>query len=67
MEVTPVQRGMRNITDLARDMVTNVNFFVVQQHTVYGFDGSLSSLSGLIVNKSISLGAALLISSNLAR
>ena len=58
---------MRNMTDLARDMVANVNFFVVQQHTIYSFDGVIGSLSSLVVNKPISLGAALLISSDLAR
>lgn len=47
--------------------MANVDFFVVQQHTIDGFDRSLGGLSSLVVNKSISLGAALFISSNLAR
>ena len=48
-------------------MIANVNFFVIQKHTIDSFDSGLGSLGSLVVNKSISLGIALFISSNLAR
>ena len=48
-------------------MVTDIDFLVIQQHPIHSFDGGLGSLSSFIVDKSVSLGAALFISGNLAR
>ena len=48
-------------------MVTNVNLLIVQKHTIDSLDGSLGSLSGLIVDETVSLGAAMLVGSDLAR
>ena len=53
-------------SDLLRDVVADVHLLVVQKHAVDGLDGSLGSLSGLVVDESVSLGAAMLVGSNLA-
>lgn len=54
-------------TDLLGDVVTDIDLLVVQKHAVDSLDGSLSSLCGLVVNETVALGAALLVSGNLAR
>jgi len=48
-------------------MVTNVYLLVIKQHTIHGFDGSLSSLGSLVVDVTVAAGSALLISGDLAR
>ena len=48
-------------------MVSNVDFLVVQQHTVDGLDSGLGRLSGVIVNETITLGASALVCCDLAR
>lgn len=53
-------------TDLLRDMVPDVDLLVVQKHAIDGFDGSLSSLSGLIVHKTVALRVTLIVSGDLA-
>ena len=46
--------------------MADVHLLVGQKHAVDGLDGGLSSLSGLVVDESVSLGAAMLVGSNLA-
>ena len=54
-------------TCLAGDVVADIHLLVVEQHAVDGLDSSLSSFSGFVVNETITLRAAVFISSNLAR
>ena len=53
-------------TCLARDVVADVDLLIVQKHTVDSLNGGLGRLSSLVVDKAVSLGAAVLISGNLA-
>jgi hypothetical protein len=48
-------------------MVPDVDLFVVEEHAIHGFDGGIGSLSGLIMNKTVSFGATDFISRDLAR
>jgi len=45
----------------------NKHFLVIKQHAIHGTDGGLRSLGGLIMDKTISFGIAVLICGNLAR
>ena len=47
--------------------MTNIDILVVQKHTIDSLDGSVSGLGGLVVDETVTLGTALLISSDLAR
>ena len=46
--------------------MSNVDLFVVQQHSIDSLDSSLRSLRRLIVNEPIAFGPALLVDSDLA-
>jgi hypothetical protein len=48
-------------------VVSNVDLLVVEEHTIDGLDSALCGLRGFIVDKTISLGAAVFIHGNLAR
>ena len=52
---------------LARDVVADVDLFVVQQHAINTLDGSLSRIGGFVMNETIALRATMLVSGNLAR
>jgi hypothetical protein len=52
---------------LARDVMSDINFLIVEKHAVDSLDGTISSLSGLIMNEAIALGASMFVSSDLAR
>lgn len=58
---------MEKTTNLAGNVVSNVYFFIVKKHTVHSLDRSFCSLGSLVVDKSVTLGAALLIAGHLAR
>ena len=47
--------------------MADVDLLVVQQHAIDSLDGSVSGLGGLVVDETVTLGSALLISSDLAR
>lgn len=47
-------------------MVTDVDFLIVQKHAVHSLDGGISSLSSFVVHETITLGATLVISGDLA-
>ena len=47
--------------------MADVDLLVVEQHTVDGLDGSLGSLSSLVVDETVTLRAAVLIGGDLAR
>ena len=47
--------------------MADIDLLVVQKHTIDGFDGSLGSLGGLVVDEAVALGAALLVGGDLAR
>jgi len=47
--------------------MADIDLLVVEQHAVDGLDSTISGLGGLVVNKAIALGAALLIGGDLAR
>ena len=53
-------------TNLLGNVVSNVDFLVVQQHTVDSLDSRLGCLSGLIVYKSVAFGATMLVRGDLA-
>ena len=53
-------------TNLLGNVVSNVDFLVVQQHTVDGLNSRLGCLSGLIVYKSVAFGATMLVRGDLA-
>jgi hypothetical protein len=55
------------VTNLARDVVTDVYLFVVQQHAIDMSDGGIGKLSSLIMHKAIALRTTLLVSGDLAR
>lgn len=46
--------------------MADVHLLVVQKHAIDGTDGSIGRLSSLVVNKAISLGAALFVGSHFA-
>lgn len=52
---------------LARNVMPNIDFLVVQKHPIDGFDSGVGGLSGLIVDIAIATRATLLIGGNLAR
>jgi hypothetical protein len=58
-----VQLGL---TLLARDVVANVDLFVVEKHAIDSFDGVVRSFSSLVVNETVAFGATVLISGDLA-
>lgn len=43
-----------------------IDLFIVQQHTVDGFDGCFCSLGGLVVNETVTLGTTVLVGCNFA-
>ena len=47
-------------------MVADIDLLVVQEHTVDSLDSGLGSLSSLVVDKPVALGAAVLIRGDLA-
>ena len=53
--------------DLLGHVVSNVDLLVVQQHTVDSLDCRLGSLSTVIVDEAVTLGASALICCDLAR
>ena len=46
--------------------MADVDLLVIQQHAVDGLDGSLSSLSSLVMDETVALGAAMLVGGDLA-
>jgi hypothetical protein len=52
---------------LVRDVMTNKNLLIVQQHAIDGLDRIFSSLGGLVVNKSVASGPVVFISRDFAR
>lgn len=54
-------------TNLAGDVVADVDLLVVEQHAVNSFDSIISSLGSLVMDESVALGAALIIGGDLAR
>ena len=55
------------LTLFARDVVTNVNLFIVEQHAVHGLDGILSRFECFVVNKTVSPGMAMFVSCHFAK
>lgn len=55
------------MTDLARDVVANVNLFVVEQHAINRLDGVVGCFSSFIMDETIALGATVFVGSDLAR
>lgn len=53
-------------TNLARNVVTDIDLLIVQQHAIHGLDGVFGSFGSFIVDKTIALGAAVFIGSDLA-
>jgi hypothetical protein len=52
--------------NLFRDVGTDEDLLVVEEHAIDRLDGVLGSLRGLVVDESITLGVALLIDGDLA-
>ena len=48
-------------------MVADIDFLVVQKHTIDGLDSAFSSLRGFVVDETVALGATVFIGRNLAR
>jgi hypothetical protein len=55
-----------SFTNLARNVVTNVDLLVVEQHSIDGLDSIFSGLCGFVVDETIALGSAVLIGSDFA-
>jgi hypothetical protein len=55
------------LTLFARDVVTDVNLFIVEQHAVHGLDGILSRFGCFVVNKTVPPGTAMFVSCHFAR
>lgn len=53
-------------TNLARNVVTNIDLLIVQQHAIDGLDRVFGSLGSFIVDKTIAFRAAVLIGSDFA-
>ena len=47
-------------------MVADIDLLVVQEHTVDSLDSGLGSLSSLVVDETVALGAAVLVGGDLA-
>src|SRR5258705_12815438 len=47
------------LTLFARDMVTDVNLFIVEHHAIHGLGGTLGRFGCFIVNEPVSPGAAM--------
>jgi hypothetical protein len=55
------------LTLLARDVMTNKNLLIIQQHAIDGLDRIFSSLGGLVVNESVASGPVVFVRGDLAR
>ena len=55
------------MTYLARNVVTDKDLLVIEQHAVDSTDGSISSFSSLIMDETVALGVAVLVGGDLAR
>jgi hypothetical protein len=55
------------LTLLARDVMTNKNLLIIQQHAIDGLDRIFGSLSSLVVNESVDSGPVVFVSSNFSR
>lgn len=53
-------------TDLARNVMSDINLLVIEKHAIDSLDGAISSFGGLVMNESISLGATMFVCSNFA-
>lgn len=54
------------MTDLARDVMANINLLVVEQHAIDRLDGVIGGFSSFIMDETITLGAAMFIGGDLA-
>ena len=57
----------KGCADLLRDMVSNKDLLVVQQHTIDGLDSRLGGFSAVIVDEPIALRAPTFVCCDLAR
>lgn len=55
------------MTLLARDVMTNKNLLIIQQHAIDGLDRIFGSLGSLVVNESVDSGLVMFVSSNFSR
>jgi hypothetical protein len=47
--------------------MSDINLLIIEEHAVHCLDGTVSSLSGLVMNEAIALGAPMFVRSNFAR
>jgi hypothetical protein len=54
-------------TDLAGDMVSNINFLIIEQHAIDGLDGTLCGFCSLVMDETVSPRATVFIGGHFTR